>query len=208
MNAPRVALLAGIVALAAGCGGGSKPPSVASLSQSHSGTTTQSAAPDAVPAAPSGGPSGQFNVAMRVPSGTTGEKFSECMRGQGLPDFPDPNGQGVIQFGSGSGVDPSSPKFQAARKVCDKLLPNGGQPTPAQIAKAQQSALEHSACMRSHGIKDFPDPDFTGGGIRLSVGGPPGSDLDPNSPLFRRAQAACQGFLAFKGPATGGAGGK
>jgi hypothetical protein len=48
--------------------------------------------------------------------------------------------------------------------------------------------LAFSACMRAHGIKDFPDPN--GGGIRLS--GTPGSDLNPNNPQFQTAQAACQ----------------
>ena len=72
------------------------------------------------------------------------------------------------------------------------MLPNGGQPSPQQIAKAQQAALAFSACMRSHGIKDFPDPTFTGGGVTLRLRGGPGSDLDPSSPLFQKAQTACQ----------------
>jgi hypothetical protein len=144
-----------------------------------------------------------------MPSLADGEKFSVCMRSHGLPNFPDPNGQGVIQFGSSSGVDPGSPKFQSAQQACRKVLPNGGQPTPAQIAKAQQAALKFSECMRSHGVKDFPDPTFSGGGVQLRIGGrQPGSDLDPSSPLFQKAQAACQGFMAAKGAPAPGAGGK
>jgi hypothetical protein len=74
-------------------------------------------------------------------------------------------------------------------------LPNGGQPTPAQIAQRQQQMLAFSACMRAHGLKDFPDP--SNGGLRIRVS--PGSDLDPNNSTFRRAQQACKGLLPFKG---------
>ncbi len=53
--------------------------------------------------------------------------FSACMRKQGLPDFPDPQflsgGRVALKIGSGSGVDPQSPQFQAAQKACQSLLP-------------------------------------------------------------------------------------
>jgi hypothetical protein len=145
----------------------------------------------------------QFQIAMNV--GTAdGPKFSACMRKHGVTNFPDPNGQGVIAIHSGEGIDPGSPAFMSARTACEKLLPNGGQPTPAQIAQRQQQALAFSACMRAHGIKDFPDP--ANGAIRLHSG--PGSDLDSNNPTFQKAQQACQGLLPFKGPpATAKAGG-
>lgn len=190
----RAALAVALGLLAAGCGGGSRPPSVASLAPSHGGTTTtttQSPPAEAAPE-PSSGGGNQLHLAMKVPAGSDGERFSVCMRSHGLPTFPDPNGQGVIQLGSGSGLDPRSPQFQAAQRACRKLLPNGGQPTPAQIAKAQKAALAYSACMRTNGIKDFPDPTFSGGAIQLRIGGRPGSDLDPSSPLFQKAQAACR----------------
>jgi hypothetical protein len=122
------------------------------------------------------------------------------MRAHGVANFPDPNGQGVIMIHSGMGIDPGSPAFQGARSACSKLLPNGGQPTPAQIAQRQQQMLAFSSCMRSHGVKDFPDP--SGGGLRLSVH--PGSDLDPGNPTFKSAQQACQKYLPFKGGALKG----
>jgi hypothetical protein len=118
------------------------------------------------------------------------------MRKHGVTNFPDPNGQGVITIRSGMGIDPGSPAFGSARSACEKLLPNGGQPTPAQIAQRQREMLAFSACMRSHGIKDFPDP--SSGGLQLHVS--PGSDLDPNNPTFKKAQQACQGHLPFKFP--------
>jgi hypothetical protein len=133
-------------------------------------------------------------MAMNV--GTAdGAKYSACMRKHGVTNFPDPNGQGLITIHSGEGIDPGSPAFRSARTVCDKLLPNGGQPTPTQIAQQQQKLLAFSACMRAHGVKDFPDP--SNGGLQIHVS--PGSDLDPNNPTFRKAQQACKGNLSFKG---------
>ena len=186
--------------LAAGCGGGGSP-AVANLADAATGTTdttttsqSSSGPPTKAFSAPGGGSGGQFQIAMNV--GTAdGAKFSACMRKHGVTNFPDPNSQGVIALHSGMGIDPGSPAFQTARTVCAKLLPNGGRPTPAQIAKQQQQMLAFSACMRSHGIKDFPDP--SGGGLRIQVH--PGSDLDPSNPTFRNAQTACQKYLPFKG---------
>jgi hypothetical protein len=187
-----------VVLLAAGCGGGAGAPGVASVASSGTvaTTTTQSGPPSAGKAlSPTGGgQGGQFQIGMNV--GTAdGGKFSACMRKHGVTNFPDPNGQGVISIHSGMGIDPQSPAFTSARTICDKLLPNGGQPTPAQIAQQQQKLLAFSACMRAHGLKDFPDP--SSGGLRIHVG--PGSDLDPTNPTFRNAQQACRGILPFKG---------
>ncbi len=64
--------------------------------------------------------------------------------------------------------------------------------------------LAFSACMRAHGLKDFPDP--SNGGIQLHSG--PGSDLDPNNPIFQKAQPACQKDLPFQSaPGTAKSGG-
>jgi len=196
-----IAALGGALVLA-GCGGG-KAPSVASLPPSHAVTTTQSPPAQAAPS--TSGSAGGAHVGLAIKT-QDGAKFSACMRAHGLPNFPDPNAQGVIQFGSANGIDPSSPKFQAAQQACRKVLPNGGQPSPQQIAKAQQAALAFSACMRSHGIKDFPDPTFSGGGVQMSLRGGPGSDLDPSSPLFQKAQTACQALIPGKVLGPGAAG--
>jgi hypothetical protein len=188
-----------VVLLAAGCGGGGGSPGVANVAASTTtattSTTTQSG-PQTSEKAPggSGGGQSQFQIGMRV--GTVdGAKFSACMRKHGVTNFPDPNGQGVITIHSGMGIDPQSPSFTSARTTCAKLLPNGGQPTPAQIAQQQQKLLAFSACMRAHGLKDFPDP--SNGGLQIHV--QPGSDLEPNNPTFQKAQQACQGDLPFKG---------
>ncbi len=57
-------------------------------------------------------------------------EYAQCMRENGLPDFPDPNEDGGIQFG-GDGLDPESPEFQAADKACEDVRPGepGGRST-------------------------------------------------------------------------------
>jgi hypothetical protein len=124
------------------------------------------------------------------------------MRAHGVHNFPDPDASGGLTIDSSSGMNINSPAFRSAQAACAKELPNGGRPTPQQIASMKAGALAFSACMRAHGIKDFPDPTFTGTGIRMTMEGGPGSDLNKNNPSFQRAQAACQ-HLLLKGKAGG-----
>lgn len=155
-------------------------------------TTTTAIAQPSAPAATGGGgggggvaPAGAKSGGSMVMSGgsyTDMLKFAGCMRSDGVADFPDPSANGTISV---NGLNPQSSQFQAASNVCRKLLPNGGQPTPAQQAQALAQALKFSQCMRGHGITDFPDPQSVpGGGIRMSLHATPGSDLDPGSPQF------------------------
>src|SRR5215510_4184697 len=48
----------------------------------------------------------------------------------------------------------------------------------------------YSACMRRHGIPNFPDPDSHGRLVFTT-----GSGINPRSPQFRAAQKACQRLL-------------
>ena len=65
--------------------------------------------------------------------------FSACMRSHGLPKFPDPTFSDgkvtmAIKGTPGSGLDPQSPKFQAAQKACQSKLqkpPGSAGPGPA-----------------------------------------------------------------------------
>ena len=202
--AVAVPLLVVLASLAAGCGG-SASPSVASLGTNGAGTTTSSDGGSAAGPSTNSSSGGGAGLSLKT---ANGRQFSACMRSHGVPNFPDPGSGGGIQVGPSSGIDPNSPKFQAAQRACQKLLPNGGQPSPQQRAKMQQALLAFSACMRSHGIADFPDPTFTGGGAQLRLHGGPGGDLNPQSPRFQAAQTACRGKLpgnvATKGAPHGG----
>ena len=74
-------------------------------------------------------------------------------------------------------------------------------PSEEDQKKMQEQALAFSKCMRDHGI-DMPDPTFSadGGGLSVSIGGPPDSDptndgplIDFNSKEFQDASEACGG---------------
>jgi hypothetical protein len=53
-------------------------------------------------------------------------KFAQCVRSHGVPGFPDPsaNGPGTAPS-QAAGVDPSSPAFLAALRICQHVLPAG-----------------------------------------------------------------------------------
>jgi hypothetical protein len=49
-------------------------------------------------------------------------KWSRCMQAHGEPNFPEPNGQGVIRITNTTGImNPNSPQFQRAEKACQML---------------------------------------------------------------------------------------
>jgi hypothetical protein len=172
---PVAAALLGLAVTGAACSSDPASPGVAG-----SGSTPTTAASTANQGAPTMTPA-QRAAALA---------YSQCMRSHGVPNFPDPNSQGAIQIqgGSGSGFDPNSAAFKNADKACQSKQPK---PTAAQQAQAQQHALAVSRCMRAHGIKDYPDPTFSGGKVSMQIQGGQGSDLNPSNPLFQAAQKAC-----------------
>jgi hypothetical protein len=126
--------------------------------------------------------------------------FSKCMRSHGVPNFPDPTGGGGIEINVGSGINPHSPAFRAARAACGRFLPGGG-PGRGRSAQARQQMLAISTCMRAHGVTGFPDPTTTPpsstngysqvtgrGGVFLAVP----DTINPDSPAYRQAAAACR----------------
>ncbi len=157
-----------------------------------------------------GSPSGS-DPGANATKQNSGIALAECMRSHGVPNFPDPgnNGNGGIliqgshRAGSGNsmtvnGVSVNAPAFQSAMQTCRKYLPNGGTPSAAETAKIKAAALAMARCMRSHGVPNFPDPEFgtgPGGGFGIRLGG---TGVDFNSPAFQAAQKICHPFA--KGP--------
>jgi hypothetical protein len=171
-----VLALAVLGCLLPACGGRS-PNSVASLGPKT--TTTFDAGATATTLPP--GQTTEENFERAV-------KFSRCMRTHGVTNFPDPGPTGGIQLNSNSGIDPTSPQFQAAQSACQKYAPP--KPTHAQQEQAEQQALAFAACMRAHGLPSFPDPTFgPNGGIMSRGYGSNG--VDPNSPAFQAAVKHC-----------------
>lgn len=80
--------------------------------------------------------------------------YATCMRSHGVPDFPDPNGQGEFQLHTifkngrvtqGEDLVPSSPAFQGAQRACGPFGSAGRQVTPAREEHAFQQAARKCA---------------------------------------------------------------
>jgi hypothetical protein len=54
-------------------------------------------------------------------------KAAACMRSHGIAGFPDPvfPAPGDVAFRLPTGMDANSPQFEAAREICEKLIPAG-----------------------------------------------------------------------------------
>ena len=117
-------------------------------------------------------------------------KYSECMRQNGVPSFPDPdaNGRIMLQAGPDSDLNPQSDTFKQAQEKCKEFAPEGaGAPGNPQ---QQADMLKFVQCMRQNGVPNMPDPQ-PGGGMLIGQG----SGVDPNSQVFKDAQEKCRAQL-------------
>jgi hypothetical protein len=64
----------------------------------------------------------------------------------------------------------------------------------AGVANMGRQSLAFAACMRSHGVPGYPDPQVAGSGNGVQVTISPGT-TNPNSPAFRAADRACHHLL-------------
>jgi len=122
--------------------------------------------------------------------------YANCMRSHGVPDVPDPNGQGEFQLHTifengratqGEDLVPSSPAFQAAQRACGSFGSAGRQVTRAQEDQAFQQALKAAVCMRVNGVPNYPDPKVVDGSIDQEFNG----RFSPDSPAFQQAARKC-----------------
>lgn len=111
-------------------------------------------------------------------------KYAQCMRENGVTNFPDPDKNGRFEIAAG-GSNRNLPQFKKAQQACKSQEPPGIERNPAQIAQAQKEWLKLAQCMRKNGIPDFPDPQNG----RLLV---PRNRIDTNSPQFKKALNACR----------------
>jgi hypothetical protein len=87
-------------------------------------------------------------------------KFAECMRANGVSEFPDPTATGTLTLDgvvNGSSLNLNAPASKRALTTCKALEPagfTGSKRTPQQ----QEAALAFARCMRENGVPDFPDP--------------------------------------------------
>lgn len=125
-------------------------------------------------------------------------KHARCMRSHGIPNYPDPK---VHLSGAEHGITQelipgmvNSKVFKAADQACKGLLPDAGHQSAAELAAQQHAHLEtrlaFARCLRSHGVRDFPDPTPQG---QLSVAMVQAAGVDLQAPSFLTAARACVG---------------
>ena len=164
-----VALIGGGM-LAAACGGPSDH-GVASL-----GKTTTTAGPSRVPGGSAASPSARALA------------FVQCMRANGDTNMTDPVVSGHrVQIR----VDDKAPHFTAAYDACRHLLPDNGVSKNTITPADQSDYIKAAACMRSHGVPDFPDPVFHGGSVSFQSR----LRINTSSPKYKSALAICQKLI-------------
>jgi hypothetical protein len=114
--------------------------------------------------------------------------YAQCLRSNGVRNWPDPDGSGVFDKSKLTlqqlGVAGS--QLVSAQNACQHLLPNGGNgPSRAQQQQMKAQALAFSRCVRDHGVPNFPDP---GGDGRIPEAWP---GVNQGSPTFEAANNAC-----------------
>jgi hypothetical protein len=128
-------------------------------------------------------------------------QYSQCMRGHGITDFPDPTASGdfaIHAAGPTSDLNRNNLTFQAAERACRRYSPQHDA-TPAEHPQLQSEYLSFARCMRSHGVGDFPDPVIgSGGHPGFYFQGGSNSDLNQNNPAFQRGAEACQRILGHR----------
>ena len=158
-----------MVVIAAGCGG----------TQSSSGTSTAAAA--------------DTSTASHTSTVTAREKavkFSECMRANGVSDFPDPNASGEFPA---YGVSVSKAVWMKASAACKALQPPGT--LSAKLSPAQESAaLKFAQCIRENGVPDFPDP--VNGQPLVDTTRIPSSNKPGGMTILNAAMHKCGHFVA------------
>jgi hypothetical protein len=130
-------------------------------------------------------------------------KFAQCMRANGISEFPDPGPSGELtidQLANGSSLDTNSAAFQQAISACKDLEPagfTGSKRSPEQ----QKAALKFAQCIRDNGVKDFPDPDPDG--PLVDTNRIPSAARNGGMSILHVALQKCRGLAANAG-VTGG----
>ncbi len=136
-------------------------------------------------AACGGGGGNGANTNPAVDRQEAGKRYAQCMRDNGVPNFPDPDPSG--EFRGAGHEQQNDPTFRAALEKCRALTPGGEHENTGDPEFVEQMRA-FSQCMRDNGVLDFPDPDPDG---RLRGAGHEQRD----DPQYRAASEACRGKL-------------
>ena len=136
----------------------------------------------------------------------------QCIRQHGIPNFPDP-----IVATSGPAKGKAILDKQALRPVPNSVVTRAMAACQTALAQAgisghtagptistadQADYLRAAACMRSHGITDFPDPTFSGGHVSFAIP----SSIDIHSTQVTQARLICEKLIPSGLPGSGSGG--
>jgi hypothetical protein len=159
------------------------------------------------------GPGGSTNAGASANS-PSAVAYSQCMRSNGVPNYPDPPSNGQVPKASAQQLGVSSSQLQAAQTACQHLYPNnGGSLTKASLQQCEETgdcpqalvqqtvnAMRiYARCMRSHGVPNWPDP-------TIDSEGRPGFNLVPitgtdwNSPQISNTMQECEHVMPGGAP--------
>jgi hypothetical protein len=146
-----------------------------------------------------GSSSSSSGGASDTPPGPAGAafRFARCMRAHGASGFPDPQltrTPGGDAVGIRQAVPASaglSPRFQAAQKACQGILPPPGRGSGGGGGgPGKQVLLAFAHCLRSQGVSGFPDPNGQGQITPQMISA---AGVDLRAPSFMTAARACVG---------------
>jgi hypothetical protein len=117
-------------------------------------------------AACSGSPSssGARDAGRRSHSSSTNAQkalaFSRCVRVHGVPDYPDPSGNGQVVKETAQQLGVSSSRLQAALNACEHVLPRTGNvdDDPAALHRWWSQMQHFAQCMHTRGVPNWPGP--------------------------------------------------
>ena len=140
------------------------------------------------------GSTGRLSGTMtNAPGGSNSAlRFSQCMRANGVPNFPDPGPSGSRRRAAAS--TSSRPPSRAHSTHAQAYLPPSGNSPPVPASVRRQELLLAN-CMRANGVPNFPDPDANGN-IQFP-------DHQPHSPVARvpaRTDGPCKKYSDALGP--------
>jgi hypothetical protein len=137
-------------------------------------------------------------MAMAAEAGADPAKYSECMRANGVADFPDPDTRGQIAYG---GISVTPEVWVNAVGACKDQQPPGFLTEANRTPEQQNAALKFGQCMRDNGVPDFPDP-ATARDPLIDTTKMPGEPSARSIPGFEDAQEACRDLFEAALPAA------
>lgn len=183
-----LAILAMLALISAGC---SNAPAGTGSSDDNTNAAIAPAGTDSS--------SGSTNAAIHDQS----VKFAECMRKNGVKEFPDPDASGALTIDAvvnGSSLDPTSAVWQKAISTCKDLQPQGFTGVK-RSPELQKAALKFAQCIRDNGVKDFPDP--LSDGPLIDTNRIPSASRSGGMSALHTAMQKCRDLAAAAG-VTGG----